>query len=62
MREWRAARQHVQNMKETDPRGAERLNKEITAVSLVFLCLCLCCYFVVLALIVVIICYIILFF
>jgi len=33
MREWTAARQHVQTLKATDPRGAERLNKEITAVS-----------------------------
>ena len=34
MREWSAARQHVQSMKATDPRGAERLNKNITAVGL----------------------------
>jgi len=32
MREWSAARQHVQSMKATDPRGAERLNKDITEV------------------------------
>jgi len=36
MREWSAARQHVQNLKAADPRGAERLNKDITAVSLGF--------------------------
>jgi len=34
MRDWSAARHHVQKMKATDSRGAERMNKEITAVSL----------------------------
>jgi len=33
-REWSVARQHVQSLRATDPRGAERLNKDITAVSL----------------------------
>jgi len=33
MREWSAARHHVQSLKATDPRGAERLNREITAVT-----------------------------
>jgi len=32
MREWSVARQHVQTMNATDPRGAERLNKDITEV------------------------------
>jgi len=36
MREWSTARQHVQGLKATDPRGAERLDKDITAVSLDF--------------------------
>lgn len=31
MREWSTARQHVQGLKATDPRGAERLDKDITA-------------------------------
>lgn len=34
MKEWAAARQRVQEMKSTDSKAAEKLNKEITAVSL----------------------------
>jgi len=46
MRDWSAARQHVQKLKASDPRGAERLDKDITAVSLVIsdISLGLCCY------------------
>ena len=33
MKEWAEARQHVQDLKSVDPKGAEKLNKEITAVS-----------------------------
>jgi len=32
MKEWAEARQHVQDLKSVDPKGAEKLNKEITAV------------------------------
>ena len=34
MKEWAEARQRVQEMKVVDPKGAEKLNKEITAVSI----------------------------
>ena len=33
MKEWAAARQHVHDMKLTDPKGSDKLNKEITGVS-----------------------------
>ena len=33
MKEWAEARQRVLEMKAVDPKGAEKLNKEITAVS-----------------------------
>ena len=33
MKEWAAARQRVQEMKASDPKAAEKLNREITAVS-----------------------------
>lgn len=36
MREWTVARQHVQKLKASDPRGAARLDKDITAVSFKF--------------------------
>ena len=31
MKEWATARQHVQEMRKTDPKAAEKLNREITA-------------------------------
>ena len=31
MKEWAAARQHVQDMRKTDPKAADKLNREITA-------------------------------
>ena len=34
MKEWAAARQRVQDMNDVDPKGAEKLNREITAVSI----------------------------
>ena len=34
MKEWADARQRVQELKEVDPKAADKLNKEITAVSL----------------------------
>ena len=33
MKEWAAARQRVQELKDVDPKGADKLNQEITAVS-----------------------------
>ena len=30
MKEWAEARKHVMELKDTDPKGAEKLNKEIT--------------------------------
>ncbi len=34
MKEWAAARKRVQDMKATDPRAADKLNREITVVSI----------------------------
>jgi len=33
MKDWASARQRVQDLKAVDPRGSEKLNKEITGVS-----------------------------
>ncbi len=33
MKEWAEARERVQELKSFDPKGAEKLNKEVTAVS-----------------------------
>ena len=33
MKDWANARQRVQDMKARDPKGSEKLNKEITSVS-----------------------------
>jgi len=33
MKDWAAARQRVQELKSRDPKAAEKLNKEITSVS-----------------------------
>lgn len=40
MKDWAAARQRVQDMKKTDPKASEKLNKEITSVGFLNLFIC----------------------